>query len=130
VPAHPDPMPSEADGQVTKAPRHLLRGLRAARLEISRSEGEMSDGAARRLALAHLVDTALLELWDEASERTGLDTGRGVALAAVGSHGRRDAGPTSDLDLMLVHDGHTHGADDIAALANALWYPIWDAGLD
>jgi [protein-PII] uridylyltransferase len=90
----------------------------------------MFDGVGRRLALAHLVDTALLELWDEASERTGIDVGTGVALAAVGSHGRRDAGPTSDLDLMLVHDGHTHGADDIAALANALWYPIWDAGLD
>lgn len=90
----------------------------------------MSDGVARRRALAHLVDSALIGLWAEAADRAGVDTGAGVALAAVGSHGRRDAGPTSDLDLMLVHDGQTHSSDDIAALANALWYPIWDAGLD
>lgn len=123
-------MPSEADGLTTKAPRQPLRGLRAARLELSRSRGEISDGVARRLALAHLVDTALLELWDEAAGKSGVDVGSGVALAAVGSHGRRDAGPTSDLDLMLVHDGQTHSSEDIASLANALWYPIWDAGLD
>ncbi|WP_420114079.1 HD domain-containing protein [Pseudactinotalea sp.] len=123
-------MPSEPDGLTTEAPQHALRGLRAARLDISRSGRGMADGGARRAALAHLVDTALLGLWAEAAEQAGVDSGTGMALAAVGSHGRRDAGPTSDLDLMLVHDGQTHSNDDIARLANALWYPIWDAGLD
>ena len=49
----------------------------------------------------------------------------GLALVAVGSLGRREPAPYGDLDLVLVHDGRP----EIAALADALWYPIWDAGL-
>src|SRR4051795_10459127 len=54
--------------------------------------------------------------------RTGTD---GLALVAVGSLGRREPPPHGDLDLVLVHDGRP----EIAALADALWYPIWDVGL-
>jgi [protein-PII] uridylyltransferase len=53
---------------------------------------------------------------------TGAD---GVALIAVGSLGRRELPPYGDLDLVLVHDGRP----EIAAIADALWYPVWDAGL-
>ena len=49
----------------------------------------------------------------------------GVALVAVGALGRRDPAPGSDLDLVLVHDG-TH---DVEALADRIWYPIWDTGV-
>ncbi len=51
--------------------------------------------------------------------------GTGVALVAVGSLGRRELPPHGDLDLVLVHDGRP----EVAALADALWYPVWDAGL-
>jgi [protein-PII] uridylyltransferase len=51
--------------------------------------------------------------------------GAGVALVAVGSLGRREPPPHGDLDLVLVHDGRP----EVAALADALWYPIWDSGL-
>ncbi len=54
--------------------------------------------------------------------RTGTD---GLALVAVGSLGRREPPPHGDLDLVLVHDGRP----EIAALADAVWYPVWDAGL-
>ncbi|WP_029432904.1 [protein-PII] uridylyltransferase [Blastococcus sp. URHD0036] len=57
-----------------------------------------------------------------AAPRTGTD---GLALVAVGSLGRREPPPHGDLDLVLVHDGRP----EIAALADALWYPVWDAGL-
>lgn len=50
----------------------------------------------------------------------------GVALAAVGSLARRELGPRSDIDLVLLHDGKTTG---IPALAERLWYPLWDARL-
>jgi [protein-PII] uridylyltransferase len=49
----------------------------------------------------------------------------GLALVAVGSLGRGEAAPFGDLDLVLVHEDRP----EIAALADALWYPIWDAGL-
>ncbi|MGY1754347.1 [protein-PII] uridylyltransferase [Blastococcus sp. SYSU D01042] len=54
--------------------------------------------------------------------RTGTD---GLALVAVGSLGRRELPPHGDLDLVLVHDGRP----EFAAIADALWYPLWDAGL-
>lgn len=54
--------------------------------------------------------------------RTGTE---GLALIAVGSLGRRELPPYGDLDLVLVHDGRP----EIAAIADALWYPVWDAGL-
>jgi [protein-PII] uridylyltransferase len=42
--------------------------------------------------------------------------------------GRAELGPRSDLDLVLLHDGRTLSPDEVAELATALWYPIWDAG--
>jgi [protein-PII] uridylyltransferase len=42
----------------------------------------------------------------------------------VGSYGRTELCPGSDVDVVLVHDGRT----DIAAVADRLWYPLWDAG--
>jgi len=44
---------------------------------------------------------------------------------AVGGLGRRECLPHADLDLILLHEGR----DDIGPLAEAIWYPIWDAKL-
>ena len=53
----------------------------------------------------------------------------GIALAAVGSLARADLGPLSDLDLVLVHDGRSHPAEELARVAERLWYPLWDSGV-
>ncbi len=106
-----------------------LRDLKADRIALaSRMTGPGADGAVRRTAVAQLVSGRLAELWDEAT--APLDEHEGIALGAVGSLGRADASPASDLDLLLVHDGRSHSATEVAALAERLWYPIWDAGLD
>src|ERR687890_1298916 len=89
-----------------------------------------------RAERCEVLDTWLTGLLDEAAAatppprarrggtppRTGTD---GVALVAVGSRGRRELPPHGDVDLVLVHEGRP----EIAALADAVWYPIWDAGL-
>jgi [protein-PII] uridylyltransferase len=49
----------------------------------------------------------------------------GVALVAVGGLGRRELCPYSDVDLVLLHGGRK----DIGAVAERLWYPIWDSGV-
>jgi [protein-PII] uridylyltransferase len=49
----------------------------------------------------------------------------GAALAAVGSLARRELGPRSDIDLVLLHSGKS--SNKINTLANDLWYPLWDA---
>ncbi len=75
---------------------------------------------ALRAALADLY-----ELW-LTSRCTAVGLGGGSALIAVGALGRREVVPYSDLDLVLLHDGKR----DVAELANSLWYPLWDAGID
>ncbi|MGH9114310.1 MAG: [protein-PII] uridylyltransferase, partial [Acidimicrobiales bacterium] len=50
---------------------------------------------------------------------------RGFALLAVGGYGRGELAPGSDLDLLLLHDDRGRAG----AVADALWYPIWDTGI-
>ena len=45
----------------------------------------------------------------------------------MGSLARRQLGPRSDVDLVLLHDGRDVVATD--RLANRLWYPLWDSGV-
>ena len=80
-----------------------LRGVRLAR-ELSRATDEWLSG-----------------LWSEAA--VGLT--KRASLVAVGGYGRGELAPSSDLDLVLLHDG-AKNIDDVAA---KLWYPIWDAGV-
>ncbi|MDQ8040407.1 [protein-PII] uridylyltransferase [Cellulosimicrobium sp. XJ-DQ-B-000] len=105
-----------------------VRDLRARMLDVARSmSGPGRSGVARRAAVVDLVTSSLAGLWLDATDGVAPE---GLALAAVGSLGRGDMGPASDLDLVLVHDGRTHTADDVARVAERLWYPLWDAGVD
>ncbi|MBN2176110.1 MAG: HD domain-containing protein [Demequinaceae bacterium] len=79
-------------------------------------------GADRRAAMSELVLKRLEEHWTSVG---GPESG--AALGAVGSLARLTIGPASDLDLVIIHDGETLSDDEIAALAQKLWYPIWDA---
>jgi [protein-PII] uridylyltransferase len=101
-------------GELLKATERLLEGR----------HGRLGAAALR----AALVD--LYEFWlSKGATAAGVDTADpGVALVAVGGLGRRELVPFSDLDLVLVHNGNP----DVGKVADALWYPLWDArvGLD
>ena len=119
---------TQQGGSEAAAAASDLRGLKADRLELAaRMIGPGAQGHVRRAAGTNLVTGRIASLWEAAVAQ--LDTTEGLALGAVGSLGRGDASPASDLDLLLVHDGRSHGAAEVAALAERLWYPIWDAGL-
>jgi len=101
-------------GELVQATARLLEGR----------HGRLGAAALR----AALVD--LYEFWlSKGATAAGVDTANpSVALVAVGGLGRRELVPFSDLDLVLVHNGNS----EVGKVADALWYPLWDArvGLD
>ncbi|MEV7088169.1 [protein-PII] uridylyltransferase [Streptomyces sp. NPDC093085] len=98
-------------------------GYAAARLRLLQEKAR--PGPPRRAALARLTDDWLNALFTTAARETGV---RGAALVAVGGYGRGELSPRSDLDLLLLHDGKT-SAKAVAALADRVWYPVWDLGI-
>ncbi|MEU2129972.1 [protein-PII] uridylyltransferase [Streptomyces sp. NPDC018352] len=98
-------------------------GYAAARLRLLQEEAR--SGPPRRAALASLTDDWLTGLFTVAARQTGV---QGAALVAVGGYGRGELSPRSDLDLLLLHDGNA-GPAAVAALADRVWYPVWDLGL-
>src|SRR6266516_149413 len=77
----------------------------------------MTSFAAERARRTTQVDRWLAEL---------LGAEPDVALVAVGGYGRREMLPRSDLDVLLLHGGR----DDIAGIADRIWYPVWDSGAE
>lgn len=118
--------PSDAvrDGSHAEVPHPLgVRDLKRERQELALSLAD-APGRERRQAVAELVFRRLSEHFDTVAGGT-----EGLTLAAVGSVGRAEAGPQSDLDLVLLHDGSSKAKVIAADVATRLWYPIWDAGV-
>ncbi|GHA25091.1 bifunctional uridylyltransferase/uridylyl-removing enzyme [Streptomyces spiroverticillatus] len=97
-------------------------GYAAARLRLL--DAESRSGPPRRSGLSRITDEWVSALFETAARESGV---RGAALVAVGGYGRGELSPRSDLDLLLLHDGRDSGA--IAALADRVWYPVWDLGI-
>jgi len=81
---------------------------------------ESLTGAAWCRAHSDLVDRWLAGLFAQA-----VPGGERAALVAVGGYGRSELCPRSDVDVILLHDK----GFEVAEVAEAIWYPIWDQGL-
>jgi [protein-PII] uridylyltransferase len=71
-------------------------------------------------------DRHLSQLFDKAAKATGLvNSGKEIALAAVGGYGRGELSPGSDLDIVFLHSGKI-SSDSLKAFVNEVLYPLWD----
>jgi len=112
--------PTSLEGPALKAALLSHRASLVRRLEA----GE--DGIELGQANARFLDACFRLLFERAARGSGLP--RGIALAAVGSFGRGAVALHSDADVVLVVDSRVD-AEEASAVAEALLYPLWDAGL-
>lgn len=99
------------------------RSLREGRAQILGATAAELSAPRVREALRELYERELSGMAVE----SGIREGSGFALVALGGLGRREVLPYSDLDLVLVHERRPDR--DLAALADSLWYPLWDSGI-
>lgn len=83
-------------------------------------------GRAYRRTIQQAVTSHLLGLWDTATK--DLDIGP-LSLSIVGSFARSEGGPTSDIDVVILHDLPRRLEGRISELVEALLYPLWDSGV-
>lgn len=75
--------------------------------------------------LAAVMDEAVATLAKQAI--ASLPARSKITVVATGGYGRSQLAPLSDIDLLILHAGLPE--DALNSFANALLYPLWDAGL-
>lgn len=108
-------------------------GLKQRFMDMSQpdDDGVYRNGATKRKALTELAMQCLTELWNAACKDVSFPVpDSGIGFAAVGSLARGQLGPSSDLDLVIIYEPRTLNDQQLNELANKLWYPLWDSGLD
>ncbi|MDP8998857.1 MAG: [protein-PII] uridylyltransferase [Myxococcota bacterium] len=116
----PPPPPSATVDLRESVERH-----RAALLE-RLADGE--DGIELGRANARFLQACFRTHFGAAAQAVGLPS-IGVAVAAVGSFGRGAVALRSDADIVVIVSPRAIGAQEAAAFAQALLYPLWDATL-
>jgi [protein-PII] uridylyltransferase len=108
----------------------LRRYVAVHRLEVERlvKEGDVSTGLVAGQRYSKIVDGLLSSLlYTTRAVMFPAGDGPRVSLVAVGSYGRRTLSLHSDLDVRLLSDADI---SVVRPLAEALLYPLWDAGLN
>ncbi len=105
--------------------------LKEALQDLRRLHGAGAGGRELARRRADLIDLTLISLFRGAEHQLLGASGYrepGLAVVAVGGYGRRELCPASDVDLMLLYRPEEGGR--VQEMAERLFYPLWDAGLE
>lgn len=119
--AAPPGVPSDLQERVTAR-------VQAQGAELAQLLDEGHDGLALGQRRADGIEELLRELYAHAATSKGVSASS-VALAAVGSFGRGAVALRSDIDVRIIVPQRSRDHAFASALADALLYPLWDAGL-
>ncbi|HEY8076128.1 MAG TPA: [protein-PII] uridylyltransferase [Labilithrix sp.] len=122
---------ARATGQVQSGPKPggdpLAEAVRKHWDELAEKLAAGEDGLALGRARAAFLDRLLADLFAQALQKTGFR--EPLAMAAVGTFGRGAVALRSDVDIRLVTRPGGKSHEGAARVADALLYPLWDAGL-
>jgi len=122
-------MPSSSS--ISDTVQALRSDLSDQREKIREMHNRGLDGPRVSAKLTTLVDTVVVRLFEAALnelEATAADALRAnVAVVGLGSYGRRQCAPSSDVDLMILHQGGK--PDEIASQLRPMTQGIFDVGL-
>src|ERR1019366_7094916 len=88
---------------------------------------EMGDGKAAIRDRSSLIDSVIIELWNEVTETGG--PVEGFCIAAMGGYGRRALFPYSDIDLLFLCEKEGHEENLIKKVIAPLSQSLWDLHL-
>ena len=106
----------------------LITPSTTGRREAAAKDAASRDGIGLGRRRAAYLDALLAHVFAQAMRTTGGGAPE-IALAAVGSYGRGAVALRSDVDVRLIIRPGQKNHDAAAQLADALLYPLWDAGL-
>ncbi|MDC0935417.1 HD domain-containing protein [Pirellulales bacterium] len=113
---------------IDAAPDHLISGRKAIREMHDRG----LDGMQVCGRLTSLIDDVVIRVYDGAlaalPEPTAEALRACVALVGLGSYGRRQSAPFSDVDLMILHNASS--LDLVTELVRPFTQALYDVGLD
>lgn len=112
---------AQAPSHSTTAPE----GVREARRRAAEAHAAGQSGSAVSELLTHDLEGLLVRQLGNALARHPVP---GASLLALGGFGRRELAPFSDVDLLLLVPPEHR--EDSAPLAQELFTPLWDAGLE
>ncbi len=105
-----------------------LKGVWAHARQEARQVNRERGGPAAARVLLETNEGVLRRLLDFSAQRAGFRQGcPGVALLAMGSYGRGEPVPYSDLDLLVLYQHMER--ERMETLTGLLFRPLWDAGL-
>ncbi|MBW2028576.1 MAG: [protein-PII] uridylyltransferase [Deltaproteobacteria bacterium] len=110
--------------------KRIVRDFQNQREDLFHRRIEEHSGLALTRKYTRLMDRfirALLRSTGDGNEGRGV-IGERLAIVALGSYGRQELCPGSDVDLLVIHRDRI--SPDITAAITGALYPLWDAKLD